>query len=132
MAAICLCLINISAQIITQPDSTMKEDSEDIFTIVEQWPQYTGGENAMNDFLNKNLTYPKQALRQGIQGKVWLGFIVNKEGKVSDVEVLRGIGGGCDEEAVRVIKLMPDWIPGRQSGKPVSVKYKFPINFTLR
>jgi protein TonB len=107
-------------------------NTDEVFTVVEQMPEFPGGESAMNDFLDKNLQYPSMAKEQGIQGKVWIGFIVDKFGNVSNVEVLRGIGGGCDEEAARVVSIMPRWVPGKQSGRPVIVKFRFPINFTLR
>ena len=107
------------------------DTAETVFMVVEQMPEFPGGDDAMSKFLDENLVYPKQAKKQNIQGKVWIGFIVDKDGTVRNVEVLRGIGGGCEEEAVRVIKLMPKWKPGTQSGKPVMVKFRFPINFTL-
>lgn len=109
-----------------------ESDNADVFTVVEQMPEFPGGEQAMNDFLWKNLKYPQMAKDKGIQGKVWLSFVVDKDGTIKDVEVLRGIGGGCDEESVRVVKLMPKWKPGYQSGKPVMVKFRFPINFILK
>ena len=109
-----------------------ESDNADLFTVVEQMPEFPGGEQAMNDFLLKNLKYPQMAKDKGIQGKVWLSFVVDKDGTIKDVEVLRGIGGGCDEESVRVVKLMPKWKPGYQSGKPVMVKFRFPINFILK
>ncbi len=105
--------------------------TDEVFTVVEQMPEFPGGEAARNEFLDKNMQYPTMAKEQGIQGKVWLSFIVDKFGNVSNVEVLRGIGGGCDEEAVRVVSMMPRWTPGKQSGRPVVVKFRFPINFTL-
>jgi protein TonB len=129
-----LLLLNLSPVFLkaqTEGETTPNKN-EDVFTVVETMPEYPGGEKAMNKFLDENLTYPKDAIKQGIQGKVWVGFIVDKEGKIAEIEVLRGIGGGCDEEAVRVIAKMPNWIPGKQSGKPVVVKFRFPINFTLR
>jgi protein TonB len=107
-------------------------NTDEIFTVVEQMPEFPGGEAALHDFLDKNMQYPTMAKEQGIQGKVWIGFIVDKFGNVSNVELLRGIGGGCDEEAVRVVKMMPRWNPGKQSGRPVIVKFRFPVNFTLR
>lgn len=106
-------------------------NTDEIFTVVEQMPEFPGGQAAMDDFLNKNLQYPTMAKEQNIQGKVWIGFIVDKFGNVSNVEVLRGIGGGCDEEAARVVGMMPRWNPGKQSGRPVIVKFRFPINFNL-
>lgn len=107
-------------------------NTEEIFTVVEQMPEFPGGEAAMYDFLDKNMQYPTMAKEQSIQGKVWLSFIVDKFGNISNVEVIRGIGGGCDEEAVRVVSMMPRWNPGKQSGRAVPVKFRFPINFTLR
>jgi protein TonB len=120
----------MQAQAVTQSEGEGLEQS-DVFTIVEEMPEFIGGETAMNDFMHKNLKYPEEAKNKNIQGKVWIGFIVDKEGNIYNVEVLRGIGGGCDEEAVRVISKMPKWKPGKQSGKPVAVKFRFPINFTL-
>jgi TonB family protein len=99
---------------------------------VEKMPEFPGGEDAMNDFLSRNLSYPAMAKEQGIQGKVWIGFMVDKFGNVENVEILRGIGGGCDEEAKRVVEMMPRWNPGTQDGKPVNVKFRFPINFNLK
>jgi len=113
-------------------ETTGESNTDEVFTVVEQMPEFPGGEAAMNEFLDKNLQYPSMAKEQGIQGKVWIGFIVDKFGNVSNVEVLRGIGGGCDEEAARVVGIMPRWVPGKQSGRPVIVKFRFPINFTLR
>lgn len=134
-----MCLTNAQTEIVVQGEggantemNTDTTKTDEVFVVVEQMPEFPGGQDAMNTFLDKNLKYPQTAKDKGIQGKVWLGFTVQKDGKVTDVEVLRGIGGGCDEEAVRVLKLMPDWKPGYQSGKPVIVKFRFPINFTLR
>jgi len=120
------------------PDGDGTEDvigdtkTDEVFTVVEQMPEFPGGDAARDEFLSKNLQYPTMAKEQGIQGKVWIGFIVDKFGNVNNVEVLRGIGGGCDEEAARVVSIMPRWVPGKQSGRPVTVKFRFPINFTLR
>ena len=98
----------------------------------EMMPEFPGGQIAFDEFLNRNLTYPTMAKENGIQGKVWIGFMVDKLGNISNVEVLKGIGGGCDEEAKRVVEMMPRWKPGTQDGKPVNVKFRFPINFTLQ
>ena len=83
-------------------------------------------------YLTKEMKYPTKARRLGIEGEVFLQFIVEKDGSVSNVETLRGIGGGCDEEAMRVVKNMPKWSPGKQRGKSVKVQYRIPIKFTLR
>jgi len=106
-------------------------DSDEIFTVVEEMPCFPGGDEARIRFLQLNIHYPGTARNNGIQGKVFVTFVVEKDGSLSNFRVLRGIGGGCDEEAVRVIKMMPKWIPGRQRGKPVRVQFNVPIRFTL-
>lgn len=109
-------------------------NTNEIFTVVEQMPSYNGGQEAMDEFLRQNLQYPVMAKEQNIQGKVWLQFTVDKFGNVKNVELAdknRTVGGGCDEEAIRVVKMMPRWNPGKQSGRPVDVRFRFPINFTL-
>lgn len=105
---------------------------EEIFTIVEDMPTFPGGEKAMFEYLGKNTKYPTLAKESGIQGVVYVTFVIEKDGSVSDVKVLRGIGGGCDEEAVRVVKSMPSWAPGKQRGKPVKVQYNLPYRFVLQ
>jgi len=104
---------------------------EETFLVVEQAPAYLGGNAAMAEFLRKNLKYPSQASRANIQGRVFVSFIVGSDGKIEDVKTLKGIGFGCDEEAERVIKLMPNWKAGRQSGNPVRVRFNLPIVFQL-
>ncbi|MFD2570586.1 TonB family protein [Spirosoma soli] len=101
--------------------------TEDIFIRVEQEPQYPGGLDALRNFLSKNLQYPKSAASAGVSGKVYISFVINTDGSLTDVQVLKGIGFGCDEEATRVIQKMPHWKPGKQSGRPVRVKYNLPI-----
>ena len=110
----------------------MKPDENGVYQIVEEMPQYPGGEAAMMDYVAKNVVYPQEAQEKGISGRVFVGFIVEKDGSIGEVELLRGIGGGCDEEAIRVIKGMPKWKPGKQEGKPVRVSYQMPINFKLQ
>lgn len=111
--------------------SVSGREEEVPLAFVEQMPQYPGGTEAMMKFISENLQYPKTASEMGISGKVILQLVIDKEGKVSDVKVLRGIGGGCDEEAMRVVKLMPAWKPGTQNGKPVTVYFILPILFNL-
>jgi len=106
-------------------------DSTEVFTIVEDMPTFPGGDKARNRFLAENIIYPEKATRYGIQGTVYISFIVNREGSVTDVKLLRGIGSGCDEEAVRVVKLLPKWNPGKQGGKTVNVLFNMPIYFKL-
>ena len=105
---------------------------DQIFTIVEQMPQFGSGEKDLLTYLAKNIKYPQMAKESGISGIVYVTFVVGKNGKVGDVRILRGIGGGCDKEAVRVVKSMPDWKAGKQRGKPVSVQYNLPVRFVLR
>ena len=112
--------------------ANMQPDENGVYQIVEEMPQYPGGEAAMMEYVAKNIVYPKEAQEKGISGRVFVGFIVEKDGSVSNVKVLRGIGGGCDEEAVRVIKSMPKWKPGKMQGEPVRVSYQMPINFKLQ
>ncbi len=104
---------------------------EEEFLIVEQQPEYPGGLTAMRTFLAKNLHYPTSAATAGVSGKVFVSFVVAADGSLSDVAVLKGIGFGCDEEAVRVMRQMPRWKPGKQSGRSVRVRYNLPITFTL-
>ena len=102
---------------------------QEIFQIVEEMPSYPGGEQKLMEYVAKNIKYPQIARETGIQGRVFVGFVVEPDGSVSNVKVLRGIGGGCDEEAVRVVKSMPKWKPGKQRGKAVRVSYMLPVNF---
>jgi protein TonB len=83
-------------------------------------------------YLSENIKYPPLAKESGIQGRVFINFVVEPNGSISNVKVLRGIGGGCDEEAVRVVEKMPKWSPGKQRGKPVRVSYNLPVKFTLQ
>ena len=102
------------------------------FLVVEEMPSYPGGEQEMYRFISQNIEYPRMAKESGISGRVFVTFVVEKDGSVTDVQVLRGIGGGCDEEAIRVIKSMPKWKAGKQRGKAVRVQYRMPIKFTLQ
>ncbi|MBP6411608.1 MAG: energy transducer TonB, partial [Pseudarcicella sp.] len=104
---------------------------EEIFTAVEQNPEFPGGMSAFGKFLGKNIEYPAEATENNIAGKVILRFTVNKDGSIEDIKVLKGVGFGCDEEAVRVLKMTPRWTPGKQSGRAVRVSYSVPIVFSL-
>ena len=108
------------------------EEEPQIFTIVENMPSFPGGEAKLFEYLGKNIKYPAMAKDAGIQGIVYVNFVVYEDGSIKDVKVLRGIGGGCDEEALRVVKSMPKWTPGKQRGKAVRVSYNLPIRFTLK
>jgi len=111
-------------------DSIVKVQQNN-FTVVEEPPSYPGGEEARISYLQQNIKYPEEAKELGIQGKIFMTFFVEVDGTITDVRVLRGIGGGCDEEAIRVIKSMPKWNPGKQKGISVRVLFNLPIKFTL-
>lgn len=103
------------------------------YTVPEQLPEFKGGMPALGQFLSQNLHYPPAAQRAKVQGRVFISFVINKEGEVEDVEVLKGIGFGTDEEAVRVVKASSGrWVPGAQRGQKIKVKYNLPINFSLQ
>ena len=104
---------------------------QEIFQIVEEMPQFPGGEAKLMEYIGKNIKYPQKARETGIQGRVFISFVVEPDGSVSNVKLLRGIGGGCDEEAMRVVKSMPKWKPGKQRGKAVRVSYQIPVFFKL-
>jgi len=94
-------------------------------------PEFNGGYAKMVDYLMKNLKYPSLARETGIQGRVVLSFVVAKDGRLQDISLIRGIGGGCDEEAIRVVSKMPTWKAGKHNGKYVPVKFTLPISFRL-
>ncbi|RZJ65224.1 MAG: energy transducer TonB [Flavobacterium sp.] len=98
---------------------------------IEKFPEFPGGMAAWSKFIQKNLRYPYMAQDAGIQGKVYISFVVEKDGSITDVSVMRGIGGGCDEEAMRVIKKSPKWSAGEQNNTKVRVRYNMPINYTI-
>ncbi|HOW32202.1 MAG TPA: energy transducer TonB, partial [Bacteroidales bacterium] len=108
------------------------EEEKPVFTIVEEMPTYPGGEEARNKYLAENIVYPQQASENGIQGTVYVSFVIDSKGNVTNVKVIRGIGGGCDEEAVRVVKAMPQWHPAKQYGKAVRYLFNMPIYFKLQ
>ena len=108
------------------------EDPNEIFTNVEVLPTFPGGLEQFGKFLGKNLRYPPIARENGIQGRVFCTFVVEKDGSLTDIKVARGIGGGCDEEAIRVLRSSPKWNPGVQNGRNVRVSYTVPIFFQLQ
>ena len=115
----------------SQEEKLPEEHADEIFHIVEEQPQPNGGMKAFYDYVGQNLKYPTRASRMGIEGRVFVEFIVEKDGSLTDIKVARGIGGGCDEEAVRVIESSPKWNPGKQRGRPVRVRMVIPIYFQL-
>ncbi len=108
-----------------------KFEKLEIFAVAESMPSFPGGMGALMQYLAENIGYPSLAKKSGIQGRVFVNFVVEPDGSITNVKVLRGIGGGCDEEAVRVVEKMPKWSPGKQKGKPVRVSYNLPVKFTL-
>lgn len=110
----------------------MPADTTDTYLMVEAEPEFPGGMEALMKYLSENIKYPEQAKKENIQGKVYMRFVVERDGSIVDAEILRGIGGGCDEEALRVVNAMPKWKPGKQKGTPVRVQYNLPIVFKLQ
>ncbi|MBO97342.1 MAG: energy transducer TonB [Flavobacteriales bacterium] len=108
-----------------------EEDDEEFFMVVENMPEFPGGDLGLMKYIQKNVRYPAIAKEYNITGKVYISFIVDKQGNVTNVKVVRGVDKNLDEEAVRVVKSLPKYKPGKQRGKPVRVMFTIPINFTL-
>jgi protein TonB len=102
-----------------------------LYTLVEKQPQFPGGESAMFQFLTENLRYPTLAKENGIEGRVVVSFVVEKDGSLTDLKIVKDIGGGCGEEALRLMQAMPKWVPGQQHGRVVRVAYTLPVSFRL-
>lgn len=117
-------------RVIEEPARPAEEETFELFG-VQKPPSFPGGENELMLFLAKNIKYPALANENRIQGAVHLSFVVNKDGTVSDVSIVRDIGGGCGKEAVRVVSNMPKWSPGEANGHPVKVRYRLPVRFKL-
>jgi periplasmic protein TonB len=108
-----------------------RENVDEIFLVVEETATPKGGMQAFYEYVGKKLKYPAQARRMGIEGRVFVEFVINRDGSIVDVKAIKGIGAGCDEEAVRVVQSMPAWSPGKQRGKPVRQRMVLPITFKL-
>lgn len=106
-------------------------EEAEIFQVVEQLPEFPGGDEALFKYLSDNLVYPDRAREAGIEGRVMVGFVVEPDGRISNVKVVRSKAAALDEEAIRVVKAMPKWKAGKQRGKAVRVQYQIPITFTL-
>mgnify|MGYP003288690886 CR=1 FL=1 len=117
-----------------QPPEIEEEEiaEAEIFIVVEEMPEFPGGPAKMLEYIQKNIKYPMMARESDIQGRVFVNFVVEPDGSISNVNVMRGIGGGCDEEAVRVVKSMPAWKPGKQRGSAVRCSFTVPIIFKLQ
>ncbi|WP_460940954.1 energy transducer TonB [Spirosoma humi] len=121
-----------SSQTTTTPATRSPDQSpmvEEVFTVVQVPPSFPGGNGQIGPYLRQNLRYPEAALNAKVVGKVFVSFIVTYEGRIQDVNVLKGYGYGLDEEAIRVVQTMPAWTPGKQNGHPVNVKYNLVIPF---
>jgi TonB family protein len=137
LAAIIFCAINFT---VFSQDSIVKnqpvpkyviENGDTIYIICEKMPTFPGGEDSLMSFLEKNIKYPADAKANKISGRVYVSFIIGKNGKVTNPKILRGKGYGMDEEVIRVVKLMPAWNPGMQDGKAIATKFNLPVSFTL-
>ncbi len=118
-------------QIVIQTPEPEQEESDRIFTIVEESASPKGGLAAFYQYVKDHINYPPQARRMGIQGRVFVEFVIGKDGSLADVHTVKGIGAGCDEEAVRIVQSAPPWNPGKQRGKPVKQRYTLPIIFKM-
>lgn len=123
-------VVVVSAPVTSAPIE--EEEDQVIFQVVEKMPSFPGGDAALFKFLGENVKYPVIAQENGVQGRVICQFVVNRDGSIVDVEVVRSVDASLDKEAIRVIKSMPKWSPGQQRGKPVRVKYTLPVNFKLQ
>ena len=118
-------------QIEIKVEKEVEEDVNQIFTIVEEQAQPIGGMSAFYKYVGEKIKYPSQARRMQVEGRVFCEFVVNRDGTIQDVRVIRGIGAGCDEEAIRIIQSAPAWKPGKQRGKAVRSKFNLAIIFKL-
>lgn len=115
-----------------QVEEEVEEAEEEIFTVVESAPEFPGGAEALYKYLSQNIKYPQLARDNNITGKVFVTFVVEKDGSIANPRILRDIGGGCGAEAVRVVKSMPKWTPGKQRGRSVRVQFNLPVSFQLQ
>ena len=112
-------------------DTVSKNNDDKIYTICSEPPSFSGGDEKMYKWLGENIKYPFDAINKQISGVVIIHFVIEKDGSISSPEVLKGIGGGCDEEALRVVKIMPKWKYGKNNGNIVRVAFNLPIKFSL-
>lgn len=122
--------ISIDEPMVYIPEPAV-EEAPSVFDIVEKSPEPIGGMSAFYKFLGKNIKYPRQARRIGIKGRVFVQFIVDEHGAITQVKTIKGIGGGCDEEAERILSMSPKWNPGKQRGRAVKVRMIVPVVFSL-
>lgn len=112
--------------------ATTPEPDDKVYTYVEQMPQPPGGIENLLQTLNRSIKYPAEARRNQVEGKVFVNFVVRTDGRITDAQISKGIGAGCDEEALRVVRQMPRWQPGKQNGRAVSVSYTVPVTFIIQ
>lgn len=128
-------LLLLSAILLTnmafcQEEKKVSVDDE-VFVVVEEQAEFPGGLDSMYAYIQKNLVYPEKAKAEGIEGRVFVTFTIEKDGSISNILIKRAIGGGCEEAVVEMIKNMPKWNPGKQKGKPVRCQFNLPIKFEL-
>lgn len=126
---VALMMLVLLFSFMTSTAQTKKNDM--VFDVVEVMPQYPGGQIAMLKYIMENMKYPEQAMKEGIQGRVAVRFIVEKDGSISDVKPVLSVHPLLNKEAVRVVKSMPKWSPGKHNGKPVRVRFNLPVMFKL-
>lgn len=126
---VALMMLVLLFSFMTSTAQTKKNDM--VFDVVEVMPQFPGGQIAMLQYIMKNIKYPEQAMKEGIQGRVAVSFIVEKDGSISNVRPIHSVHPLLNKEAVRVVKSMPKWSPGKQNGKPVRVRFNVPVMFKL-
>ena len=115
-----------------ETDQTMPENDTAIVVISDVMPEFPGGDEALFAYLSQNINYPTEAKDAKLEGRVYVTFVIEKDGQVSNAKILRDIGGGCGEEAIRVVNNMPKWKPGIQDGKPVRTQFNLPVSFQLQ
>ncbi|HOP05376.1 MAG TPA: energy transducer TonB [Tenuifilaceae bacterium] len=124
---------DVAVQIVNFTEEEEEVEEEEVFVVVEDMPGFGGGDsNKFREYIAKNLRYPEVAAENGIQGRVFVQFVVEPDGRVSNVKVVRGVDPALDKEAIRVVESSPKWKPGKQRGKPVRVSFTFPIIFVLQ
>lgn len=125
-----IAMLTLFAAFSVQAQEQQKKQG-DVYFVVEEMPVYPGGDEALKQLIIDNVKYPEQAMKDKVQGKVYVTFVVNENGGVQDAKVVRGVNSELDAEALRVVKLMEKWTPGKEKGKPVKVSYTIPIQFAL-
>lgn len=131
MASVLMLSSSVNLMATTPENNPTEDKQEKVFDVVEVMPQYPGGIPQMMKFISSNIKYPKDAIKKGMQGAVVVQFVVEPDGSVSNVHVVRSVFPSLDTEAVRMVKAMPKWSPGMQNGKPVRVRFNVPIRFSL-